>query len=163
MRIMTSWMRVAKTQDVPAIILGLHGRQWDNEELQRLTSENGMQKTHHQFCHFGIQACPGQLPSRVQHRTITTFQGSDSTCGCSRNTEHVFEYDHLTGPGRSAAKEAATAKLCHHLAQKWQPQLCQHRRDLPTSSFPTHAKEKEKERKLAGHVPTKKVKVVEKH
>jgi hypothetical protein len=73
MRTITTWMRQAAVSGACSILMGLRGKQWQDESLQALVSDNIVHEASIHLCHFDIKVSNDTaLPSSVQLHAYAT-------------------------------------------------------------------------------------------
>ena len=86
---LSSWFRTAAAVGVAATMFGPRGRNWQDESLQQLLTDNVAHESLHRLCRRGIQIENNSShPSNATYTIFSTHRIDSSTCKCSPETVH---------------------------------------------------------------------------
>ena len=110
----------AKLASTVAVLIGLRGRQWVDENLEALTTDEITTEADHQLCHLDVKVSPGDvLPSSHTVHTRTTVKLNAHPCKCPHGQQHQFEKTGVSKvPARRQMKDGALQQVHTHLIQE---------------------------------------------
>ena len=111
-----SWLRLAHSAAVPAIIVGIRGRHWQDPNLAKLLFDKIATEHVIALCRLNIQVLPETRGASFVRFNALATQGpsrdlvTDLVCTCPEGTAHVWELErHLKGRGN--LRDIATQKV----------------------------------------------------
>ena len=113
---LSCWFRLAHQEHLPAYIVGLRGRMWQDQSLADLVQDAVACEGRFALCHFNIRAGgTGTSPSALWFHAFATHPVDNARCKCKPNVEHVFDLDN--GQGRGARVHALQRAMFPHLVR----------------------------------------------
>ena len=150
-----TFLTTADEASVPAICVGHHNANW-----HKINKGPWTKSTHHMCAlpaKFGNQAEPSSV---IYHAYSNKMKVDTNRCSCPSKTKHVFDLPPCRDDSDQEQKrdsddqqEARRISALHTLYDHMLPDHSQ--------AFPTEARNAEKARLAAGHIPKKRVKFVE--
>ena len=150
-----TFLTTADEASVPAICVGHHNANW-----HKINKGPWTKSTHHMCAlpaKFGNQAEPSSV---IYHAFSNRMKVDTNRCSCPSKTKHVFDLPPCRDDSDQEQKrdsddqqEARRISALHTLYDHMLPEHSQ--------AFPTEARNAEKARLAAGHIPKKRVKFVE--